>query len=502
MPHDRIAALARIARDLGADNLSRDAVAVAARTAENRFFVACVGQFKRGKSTLINALLGDDLLPTGVVPVTSVITVVRSGEELRPIVYFLDGSERVIRREEIAEFVSEELNPRNRKGVESIEIESPAELLKSGMCLVDTPGLGSVFEANSEVTRRFVPHIDAAIVVLGADPPISGDEAALTSQVARQVRDLIFVLNKADRLTDGEVEEARAFCERTLRSRLQGGVEILTVSALQRTRDWSKLQRRVAALPANELVQSSRQRAIRRLTALLLREIDERRRALAVPLDETERRLRDIRQRIDDVQRSLDDLTFLFASEQQKLSRTLSAKRETFLSRKFGRPADHDHARTMAEDAITEWSRQLEPEAEEMFAAATERFVAPLRSLADVDIERRLARSRFFFASLPELTGRSWFRRRNPEAYFRRLLETNSARLINDVIDRFVESRRGLERDVAGALEQIGASSGRAADAAREALSHGREHAAAELARLDALSRESSSLLEQDSPSF
>jgi len=50
-------------------------------------------------------------------------------------------------------------------------------------CLVDTPGIGSVFAGNTATTRSFVPHIDAALVVLGADPPLSGDELALVDEL-------------------------------------------------------------------------------------------------------------------------------------------------------------------------------------------------------------------------------------------------------------------------------------------------------------------------------
>jgi hypothetical protein len=71
----------------------------------------------------------------------------------------------------LAIYVSEEHNPANEKAVAAVEVFVPSPLLRSGMCLVDTPGLGSVSLANTEATRAFVPHIDAALVVLGADPP-------------------------------------------------------------------------------------------------------------------------------------------------------------------------------------------------------------------------------------------------------------------------------------------------------------------------------------------
>lgn len=484
MASDRLAKLAAIARELGAEELARDAESVAARVAANRFYVACVGQFKRGKSTLINALIEEDLLPTGVVPVTAVITIVRFGADVHCVVHFQDGERRTIDRNAIAEFVTEEHNPSNEKRVSVLEIETTATLLASGMCLVDTPGLGSVFLSNTETTRAFVPHIDAAIVVIGADPPISGDEVALAHDITQQVRDVIFVLNKADRSAAGDVEQARAFAERAVRE------DVLTISALHRSGDWSKLRQRLAALAPGELAGAAELRASRRLAALLAHEIDERRRALTAPIEETERRLADVDGRITAARNALDDLTFLFASEQQKLTRALSEKRDEFLSQDFARANDERDARSIARATIELWLSDVEPVAQAMFDAATDRFVALLRDLGGIELERHLARRRFFFTNLSELTGRSFFHRRDAQEYLRRLLQTNSARVMNDMIDRFVGIRRVLERDVAAALREIGAASQRAANHARDALTQGRDRGAAQMENLERLRRE------------
>src|SRR5205814_10332756 len=108
------------------------------------------------------------------------------------------------------------------------------DLLASGLCLVDTPGIGSAAVENTATTRAFVLHIDAALVVLGTDPPISGDELTLVEEVAQQTGELVFVLNKADRSSVTERNEARAFCEATLAARLARPVgRILEVSAAE-----------------------------------------------------------------------------------------------------------------------------------------------------------------------------------------------------------------------------------------------------------------------------
>lgn len=84
------------------------------RVVEGRFYVACVGQFKRGKSTLINALIGQEVLPTGFIPVTAVPTIIRFGERSHARVRTRDGSWRDIPIPELKEYVTEERNPENK----------------------------------------------------------------------------------------------------------------------------------------------------------------------------------------------------------------------------------------------------------------------------------------------------------------------------------------------------------------------------------------------------
>jgi hypothetical protein len=143
---------------------------------ESRFYVACIGQFTRGKSSVLHALVGDSVLPTGVVPVTAVPTIVRCGCHAIARVRFEAGDRREIPIKAVDAYASEEQDPENSKHVAALEIFVPSLLLATGMCFVDTPGLGSVFVGNTAATKAFIAHIDAAIVVIGADPPLTGQE--------------------------------------------------------------------------------------------------------------------------------------------------------------------------------------------------------------------------------------------------------------------------------------------------------------------------------------
>lgn len=243
----RLLRLADLAQDLDAGDAASEARELAARITDGRFYVAWVGQFKRGKSTLINALIGERVLPAGFLPVTAVSTVIRYGERLGARVRLRDGSWRNIEASDLDLYVSEEGSPRNTRGVVGLEVFAPSTLL-SGLCLVDTPGLGSVFTENSAATEAFIPHIDAALVVLGADPPLAGQELALIELIAPQVQDLLVVLNKADRTTEDERFAAAGFTRELLERRLhRPALAIFEVSAAERLegrgpeRDWPKL---------------------------------------------------------------------------------------------------------------------------------------------------------------------------------------------------------------------------------------------------------------------
>jgi GTP-binding protein EngB required for normal cell division len=333
--------LSELATEFGAGHIAGNARSVAERVSEGRFFVACVGQFKRGKSTLLNAIIGHSVLPAAVVPVTAVPTVIRHGERLAARVRFQSARWTDIPVGDVEQYVSEEKNPENAKGVAGVEIFVPSPLLETGMCLVDTPGLGSVFAGNTAATHAFVPHIDAAIVVIGTDPPLSGDELQLVETVAKEVHDLLFVLNKADRVSEVERMAAIEFARSVLGKRLKRQVSaVFEVSALERleghgqNRDWADLVQALEDLvlrSGRSLVRKATDRAIRRTADQLLVVIKEERDALERPFDESERRIARLRKALEEAEGAMRDLGILLGAEQQRLSEIFAERRNVFL---------------------------------------------------------------------------------------------------------------------------------------------------------------------------
>jgi GTP-binding protein EngB required for normal cell division len=336
----RLLRLGRLAQELGAEPVAEEARELAARVSEGRFYVACVGQFKRGKSTLLNTLVGHEVVPTGYVPVTAVPTVIRFGDELHARVRMRDGAWRDIAMSDLKEYVTEELNPENKKAVEGAEVFVRSPLLSSGMCFVDTPGLGSVFTENTATTQAFIPHVDAALVVVGADPPIAGEELALVEAIGKQVQDLILVINKADRTSNLERAAAAQFTREVLEKRLHRPMgDVFEVSAAERMenrgplRDWEKLQaslHRLVEDSGRNMVRAACDRGLQRLSEQLLAIIREDRDALLRPIEESERRIVLMKETVSEADRSMRELNYLFMAEQHRISGLFVERHQRF----------------------------------------------------------------------------------------------------------------------------------------------------------------------------
>jgi hypothetical protein len=201
---------------LGTDRDRERLTAMADRLDAARLRVLVAGEAKRGKSTLINALLGQAVLPAGVTPLTAVTTTVRYGDDPRAEAAFLDGHEEKHPLTALVDLVTERGNPRNRRGIADVTVHLSAPVLAGGVELVDTPGTGSVFEWDTETAHEALRSMDAAVFVLSADPPVSASERDLLGRVAGLSVTTFAVLNKADHLDGPGLAEAAEFTRRVL----------------------------------------------------------------------------------------------------------------------------------------------------------------------------------------------------------------------------------------------------------------------------------------------
>ena len=203
------------------------------KLAEDRFLLAVVGQFKRGKSSLMNAIIGQDLLPTGVLPLTSAITVLKHGPQKR-LTVLRQGSLYPEKApiSNLADYVTEKGNPENVKKVISAFLELPVPFLRRGLEFVDTPGIGSAIEANTATTYDFLPSSDAVVFVTSVDTPLTRTETDFLKTIRKYVRKVFFVVNKIDLVADSQRSEILEFISGRLNQQVEAEeVRIYPVSS-------------------------------------------------------------------------------------------------------------------------------------------------------------------------------------------------------------------------------------------------------------------------------
>ncbi|RLB12099.1 MAG: hypothetical protein DRG39_02800 [Deltaproteobacteria bacterium] len=324
---------------------------------ENRFHLVVIGQFKRGKSTFINSIIGEKLLPTSVVPLTSIITILRYGDKQRINVILNDGSNVEIKREELTDWVTEEGNPRNEKNVKEVEIYYPSDYLKDGICLIDTPGVGSIFQNNTEVTYGYLSKIDAAIFLVSADPPISQSELSFLNDVRDHVEKLFFVLNKIDYLDEDELEESLRFTKKTIEDALD--MEDSTIYPIS-----AKLALQGRIKKDDSLIRKSRikefyhvlndfllrakgqivlKKAISDIRSILAKEemaFELESKAISAPLGMLEDKIKKFTEKMQDIRQDKEDTYYYFEGEIKRvidiLDRDLARLKESSIKRLLG----------------------------------------------------------------------------------------------------------------------------------------------------------------------
>ncbi len=273
----------------------------------DQFNLVVVGQFKRGKTHLINALIGEPLLPVAVVPLTSIVTILTHGEEAQVRVRFDDGTQKEISLQDLPQYVTELGNPKNVKNVMDVLVSYPSPYLEKGVRLIDTPGVGSIYLHNTDVAYQYLPRSDAALFLLSVDQPVSRAEMDFLEDVREFSHKIFFILNKVDYLAEDELKDSMLFSERALEQAMGGAVRLFPVSAklaLQGKQEQSPDLLEKSGLPefsqvlhhflvnekGNVLLQSVGKALLRALAQERF-QVELEKRSLTTPLDELEARL-------------------------------------------------------------------------------------------------------------------------------------------------------------------------------------------------------------------
>lgn len=163
----------------------------------DEIIIPFLGMQGMGKSTLINGVLGENILPNDVDETTCVPVEVKYGTDECSKVHFSDGQSTVIihTREELNEYVDNNYNPANEKKVSYVELFRNHPMLQSGIVIVDLPGVGSMTKENEETTKRYVENLCTAVFVIPTVPTIRKTEAIFIKGLWSQFNKAIFVQN-------------------------------------------------------------------------------------------------------------------------------------------------------------------------------------------------------------------------------------------------------------------------------------------------------------------
>ena len=226
--------LLRISKAIN-NNPASSIISAAQKTLERTtFHLAVLGEFKRGKTSLVNSILGDNYLPTDVLPNTAIITVIEYGKMEACNLTWEDG-----RKEEW----QMNIDSLKRLGAEGdidaskirhliLTLDNP--ILKDGLVIIDTPGVNDISQSRVEVTNGILPHCDAALFLLDAAAPITRSEADfLTTKVLNhKIDELLFIISKADRLNDNELNESIEGAQSRIKEVLGHSRKVITYSSI------------------------------------------------------------------------------------------------------------------------------------------------------------------------------------------------------------------------------------------------------------------------------
>lgn len=294
--------LSDIAGSVGAkslkERLDKDLVK---KMEEDRFHLVVVGEFNHGKSSFVNALLGETVLPVGVTPTTAAIHHLKYADAPESTVVYTSGKREPIQFGETKKFAVG--GGTSADDVDYLEVGYPAPLLKERILLVDTPGVNDLSLQRADITYSYIPRADAVLFLLDAGQILKESERQfLNDKLLKASRDkIVFVITKWDILNEDEKKEALAYARTQLANLVKDPV-VFPISA-------------ETALQGGKMAESGMPELLAHLTTFLAEErgrilldnalgeglnvsnllakgVDARRRSLAMKADELDRRIK------------------------------------------------------------------------------------------------------------------------------------------------------------------------------------------------------------------
>jgi GTP-binding protein EngB required for normal cell division len=196
------------------------------------FEIAVFGRVSSGKSSLLNHVVGGDVLPVGVTPITAVPTRLVRGDRPAALISFAEEAARTVPVEELRLYASEEGNPGNRKHVTGILVQLPASRLRDGIVLVDTPGIGSLARSGSAETFAYLPRCDLGVVLIDAASTLTPDDLDVLRLLYEAGIPAHVLLSKADLLTSADRQRTVDYVRKRVQQELSLELPVHPVSTV------------------------------------------------------------------------------------------------------------------------------------------------------------------------------------------------------------------------------------------------------------------------------
>ncbi len=406
----RFQQLAELAEGVGMVTLARDIRTTRIPKLESeRFHLVVLGEFNHGKSTFVNALLGSDILPTGITPTTASINHVVHAAAPSARVVLTSGESQPLEPGQIKEWVTVAGNRASE--VSFVEVGYPSPLLMNNVVLVDTPGVNDLNEQRAEVTYGYVPRADAVVFLLDAGQALKDSEREfLRSRVLEGARDrLVFVLGKMDMLSPDERVAVVDYVKKNLAAMMPAPV-LFPLSA----KDWARSKDPASGMPEllaylEKFLAHDRAQVIldnaaadaSRTAAYVENNLGVRMYSYDLDLGELETRIGSVREQLDTSKRKLDELHIRIDADKESIKAQIGLDLEAF-ARAFvaALPAQIDavdagdikaYLPQFIEDKFKEWAEvegaklasMLEHLAEEVISITNENVAAAAATLAD-----------------------------------------------------------------------------------------------------------------------
>lgn len=328
--------LATLADDIGLPSTSRDVRDVRLpKLEQERFSLVVLGEFNRGKSTLINALVGERILPAGATPTTAALAELRQGSEFSATAVFDNSDRLVLDRKELETYLTGRVDPAPSARVDRVEITLSAVVLQNNLTIVDTPGVNDLSQQRADVTYGYLPRADAIIFLLDGTQVLSASERRfLQERVLKAARErLIFVITKCDLLDEAERLEVTSFAKQELLNVVPDPtlIEVSSKRALMGDKEGSGLAALEVAI--NRVLGDDRQHVliehglddVARLSRFLRQTLGMRQSSLLLSDDELNEKVAAAQLRLEDGRAVLEEASLTITAETVALKARVQA---------------------------------------------------------------------------------------------------------------------------------------------------------------------------------